>query len=210
MALPDGDPSRRGRAGHMRRRFLNRPSSDGRKTVLHVGCGPPDPAKLDVMFHGPDWRELRFDIDPGVKPDIVGTIVGVTNVKDESVDAVWSSHNIEHIHAHEVPLALRGFFRVLRPGGFTLIATPDLQWAAALIAKGNLERPILDSDLGEIAPLDIVYGHRGSIRQGNEFMAHHTGFTAKTLGTKLREAGFEDVSVTRNDFELRARGRRPA
>ena len=34
------------------------------KTVLHVGCGPYNPAKLHKTFHGPGWRELRLDIDP--------------------------------------------------------------------------------------------------------------------------------------------------
>jgi hypothetical protein len=33
-------------------------------------------------------------------------------------------------------------------------------------------------------------------------MAHRTGFTAKTLGAKLRSVGFVDVSVQRLDFAL--------
>ena len=126
-----------------------------------------------------------------------------------SVDAVWSSHNIEHIHAHEVPLALRGFHRVLRPGGVAVIATPDLVWAAQQIARGNLEGGVLTSELGDIAPLDIVFGHRGSIEAGNDFMTHRTGFSVKTLATRLREAGFEEVRVERRGFELRARAVRP-
>jgi predicted SAM-dependent methyltransferase len=184
-------------------------AADGRKIVLHVGCGVPNPNKLHPDFRGPDWRELRLDIDRRVKPDIVGTIVDMSNVPSDSVDAVWSSHNIEHIHAHEVPLALHGFLRVLRPGGVAVIATPDLQWAAQQIARGNLEGGVLSSELGDISPLDIVYGHRESIRQGNDFMTHRTGFTAKTLAAKLREAGFGRVDVERRGFELRARALRP-
>jgi predicted SAM-dependent methyltransferase len=184
-------------------------AADGRKIVLHVGCGVPNPNKLHPDFRGPDWRELRLDIDRRVKPDIVGTIVDMSNVPSDSVDAVWSSHNIEHIHAHEVPLALQGFLRVLRPGGVAVIATPDLQWAAQQIARGNLEGGVLSSELGDISPLDIVYGHRESIRQGNDFMTHRTGFTAKTLAAKLREAGFGRVDVERRGFELRARALRP-
>jgi SAM-dependent methyltransferase len=184
-------------------------AADGRRVVLHVGCGVPNSNKLHQDFRGPDWRELRLDIDRAVRPDIVGTIVDMSSVPSTSVDAVWSSHNIEHIHAHEVSRALRGFLRVLRPGGVAAIATPDLQWAAQQIARGNLEGAVLGSELGDIAPLDIVYGHRGSIEAGNDFMTHRTGFTARTLAARLLEAGFGRVDVARRGFELHARAVRP-
>ncbi len=43
------------------------------KTVLHVGCGVNLPHKLHPVFHTPEWREVRLDIDPDVQPDQVGT-----------------------------------------------------------------------------------------------------------------------------------------
>jgi SAM-dependent methyltransferase len=195
--------------GRQRARRLAHIPSDGRRVVLHVGCGVPNPNKLHPDFRGPEWRELRLDIDEDVRPDIVGTIVDLSNVPSASVDALWSSHNIEHIHAHEVPSALSGFFRVLRPGGVAVIATPDLVWAAQQIVRGNLEASVLISELGDITPLDIVYGHRGSIEGGNDFMTHRTGFSARTLTARLRAAGFGEVRVERRGFELRARAVRP-
>jgi predicted SAM-dependent methyltransferase len=39
-------------------------------------------------------------------------------VASESVDAIFSSHNIEHLYPHEVPVALAEFIRVLKPGLF--------------------------------------------------------------------------------------------
>jgi SAM-dependent methyltransferase len=150
-------------------------SSNSRKVVLHVGCGPPDPDKVHDRFRGPEWREVRLDIDPDVRPDIVGSIVNMPDVPSDTVDAIWSSHNLEHVYAHEVPVALREFFRVLRPAGLVLITVPDLQHVARSIAKGNLEDTLYVSPAGPIAPLDMVYGHRPSIQLGNEFMAHHTG-----------------------------------
>jgi SAM-dependent methyltransferase len=168
---------------------------DGRKLVLHVGCGPPDPERLYVRFRTPEWHELRFDIDPAVRPDILGTIVDMAGVRSASVDAVWSSHNIEHVYAHEVPRVLREFLRVLRPGGELLLTTPDLQQAAERIATGALEDPMYRSPEGVISPLDMLYGQSASIEQGNDFMAHRTGFTARSLTAKLRDAGFRDVRV---------------
>jgi hypothetical protein len=51
--------------------------------------------------------------------------------------------------------------------------------------------------MGAIAPLDILYGHRPSLAQGNTFMAHRTGFTGTTLGSALVVAGFAAVMVQR-------------
>jgi hypothetical protein len=77
--------------------------SNGQRLVLHVGCGWPDPESLHDDFRGPEWRELRLDINPEVRPDIVADITGMPEVPSKSVDAVWSSHNVEHVFAHEVP-----------------------------------------------------------------------------------------------------------
>lgn len=194
---------------------LPRDLPEGTRLVLHVGCGPLDPERpqqrLHELFLGPQWHEVRFDIDPAAQPDIVGTIVNMTPVEDESVDAVWSSHNLEHVYAHEAPQVLSEFRRVLRPGGETLVTMPDLQRVAELIAKDRLEEACYQSPGGGIAPLDIVYGHGASIALGNEFMAHRTGFTARSLTQRLRAAGFCDIKVERNprDMALWAHARRP-
>lgn len=180
-----------------------------RKVVLHVGCGRPHADSLHPRFRGDEWQELRLDIDPDVKPDIVASIVDMSNVKAASVDAIWSSHNLEHVYAHEVPVVLRGFFRVLRPGGEALIATPDLQAVGKFISSGKLEDPVFTSPAGPISALDMVFGHRDSVRAGNDFMAHRTGFSARTLAQKLRDAGFGDVDVRSKDLALWAEGRKP-
>jgi SAM-dependent methyltransferase len=174
----------------------------GVKVVLHVGCGSPNPESLHPSFRGPGWREVRLDISPSVKPDVVASIVDLAPVPSDSVDAVWSSHNLEHVYAHEAALALGAFFRVLRPGGEALVTMPDLQSVAALIAKGKLEDTAYVSPAGPISPLDMVYGHRDSVARGNEFMAHRTGYTAKTLRKKLEAAGFTQVVVQQKPHEF--------
>ena len=129
------------------------------------------------------WREIRLDIDPEVHPDFVASITDMHVISDGAVDAVYSSHNIEHLHPHDVPLALQEMHRVLKPDGFTLIKLPDLQEVARHVAEGKLEDPLYISPMGPIAPLDILFGHRPSLVGGNAFMAHRTGFTgAHTRG----------------------------
>lgn len=194
-----------------------RPSSavfadDGRKLVLHVGCGPPVPGSLHERFRGPEWREVRLEIDPQMAPGVAADVVAMPEVPSQAVDAVWSAHNIEHVFAHQVAQLLAEFFRVLRPGGEVLITTPDLQVAAERIARGRLEDPLYESPSGPVTPLDMVYGHGMYVVRGQEAMAHKTGFTARTLEGKLRDAGFERVEVRRNggDRALWATARRVA
>jgi len=183
---------------------------DGASVVLHVGCGPPDHMTLHERYRGPEWVELRLDVDPGVRPDIVASITDMSPVPDRSVDAVYSHHNIEHIFAHEVPRAFGEFLRVLRPGGEALIATPDLEAVGKALAAGRLEEVLYRAQAGDICALDIVYGLRSDIEGGREYMAHRTGFSARTLGRRLRQAGFVDVQTTHAaGCGLWARGRRP-
>lgn len=168
------------------------------RVFLHVGCGPSRKPHTTTAFAGPDWRELRLDIDPKVAPDIVGSMTDMGEVPSQSVDAVFSSHNIEHLYAHEVPLAVGEFIRVLRPDGFLVITCPDLQSIAALVAQDRLTEPACISPIGPIAPIDMLYGHRPQIAQGNLFMAHRCGFTRRVLDHTLRAAGFTSIaSVTR-------------
>ena len=174
------------------------------KTVLHVGCGPRDAVPLDPAFVGDDWREVRLDIDPTCDPDIVASITDMSVIQSESVDGVFSSHNLEHLYGHEVVVALKEFHRVLRLGGLAIIATPNLQAIAKAVAKGNLEGQLYQSPAGPITALDMIYGYRRAIAMGNHFWAHKTGFTAQTMAQKIQQAGFTGGDVVPNGLHLRA------
>jgi hypothetical protein len=162
------------------------------KTFLHVGCGPKRKDRTTSGFAV--WNELRFDIDKSVQPDLVGTMTDMSAVSSESVDAVFSSHNIEHLYPHEVSVALSEFLRVLKPDGFAVITCPDLQAVCALVADDKLTEPAYTSPAGPIAPLDILYGHRPPMARGNLYMAHRCGFTEKVLSGTLQSSGFKSVA----------------
>ena len=179
------------------------------KIVLNVGCGYSARQGLHPAFQGEEWQELRLDIDPSVKPDIVCSMIDMHPVATNSIDAIWSSHNIEHLHRHEVPIALSEFMRVLRPGAQLLLTLPDLQKVAELIANDGLEDEAYMSPAGAITPLDMIFGHTPSLARGNQHMAHKTGFTARTLGQLLIDAGFAGVTVQRDGFALWARAYKP-
>jgi len=77
-------------------------------------------------------------------------------VGDASVDAVWSSHSLEHLHRHQVVPALRECFRVLKPGGVLKLFVPDLQSVAALIAEDKLHQVLYQSPAGPITVDDVL------------------------------------------------------
>lgn len=167
------------------------------KTFLHVGCGQKRKDRATQAFASDQWHEVRLDIDPQVQPDIIGTMTDMKAVASESVDALFSSHNIEHLYPHEVPVALAEFKRVLKPDGLVVITCPDLQSVCALIAQDKLTEAAYQSPAGAITPLDILYGHRPALAQGNLYMAHRCGFTEKVLSGTLRQAGFAMVASRR-------------
>jgi predicted SAM-dependent methyltransferase len=180
-------------------------SNQDQPVFLHVGCGPKRQGQ--TPFAGKPWCERRLDIDASVQPDLVGTMTDMGAVADASVDAVFSSHNIEHLYPHEVPLALREFRRVLKPDGFVLITCPDLQSVCRLVAENKLTEPAYQSRMGPISPLDILYGHRASMKQGNLYMAHRCGFTTKVLAGTLQAEGFSAAVKARpQHFDLWALG----
>lgn len=160
------------------------------KTLLHVGCGAKTRQHTTPAFRAEGWREIRLDIDPAVHPDIVGTMTDMAGVANASVDALFSSHNIEHLYPHEVPVALREFRRVLKPTGFVVLTCPDLQSICAEVAADRLTHVAYQSPAGPITPLDMMYGHRPALARGNLFMAHRCGFTQTVLMATLQQAGF--------------------
>ena len=169
-------------------------------TFLHVGCGPKRKQQTTRTFA--HWREILLDIDPAVEPDVTGTMTDMGAVPSGSVQAIFSSHNIEHLYPHEVPGALAEFLRVLDDEGFAVITCPDLQSVCALVAQDKLTEPAYTAPAGPITPLDILYGHRPPMARGNLYMAHRCGFTEKVLNGTLRAAGFKSVATM-------ARGRAP-
>jgi SAM-dependent methyltransferase len=160
------------------------------KTFLHVGCGPQDKTGLKG-FDSPEWTEIRFDIDPDAAPDIEGTLTDMHEVDSESVDAVYSSHNIEHVFPHEVPTVLSEFHRVLKRDGIVVLTCPDLRSVCQAVVADRLLEPLYESSAGPIAPLDILYGLRTAIADGKIHMAHKTGFTYSTLNSAFLSAAFK-------------------
>ncbi len=166
------------------------------KRVLNAGSGPDFPGKLHSGFQRDRWTEVRLDIDPNTAPDFVGSISDMRGlIPDQDFDAVWTSHSIEHLQAHEVVPALREFRRVLKTDGFALVTCPNLEPIFEAALRRGIEAVIYQSPAGPISALDVLFGHGASIAAGRQAMAHHTGFTAARVGRVAIEAGFVEARV---------------
>jgi predicted SAM-dependent methyltransferase len=171
--------------------------------MLNAGSGPGPARRVARLIAERHWEEVRLDIDPEVKPDVIGSITALdASFAGQSFDAVWSSHVLEHLYAHEVFPALRQMHRVLRMDGFALVMSPDLEAVAQHIIDHGVAAVAYDSPAGPIRPLDMLYGHSRAIEDGRYYMAHRTGFTAERLGNLLMTAGFPTINVKRENFEI--------
>lgn len=57
-----------------------------------------------------------------------------------------------------------------------------------MVAEDKLTEPAYTSPAGPIAPIDILYGLRSSMTNGNLYMSHRCGFTEKVLSGTLKVA----------------------
>jgi ubiquinone/menaquinone biosynthesis C-methylase UbiE len=171
---------------------------------INAGCGYPGHSTLPTLFR--NWQEIRIDLDPAVSPDLVASITDLGRVPDGAVDALWSSHCLEHLHIHDVGKALAEFRRVLAPDGFLCLLVPDLQAAARAIIDDQPDLVLYQSPAGPVTPHDMIYGFGPAIARGNFHMAHRSGFTPSSLGQRIVDAGFAEVTMRRRvaSFELSA------
>ena len=161
-----------------------------KKLVLHVGCGT---TPLPVFMR--HCAEVRLDVDPAAKPDLVADMAHLP-ADIGPFDGVFSCHSLEHLYPHDVGPCLEGFRRVLKPGGVVIVHVPDLEGVAAT------DEVLFMSQVGPITGLDMIYGHRASLKDCPA-MAHHSGFVADTLRDALEAAGFLNVKVERMQGEFK-------
>lgn len=158
---------------------------------LNVGCGPKGSGlQPPGMQATAGWQEVRLDADASVQPDVLAPAHDLSVLEAGCMDAVFSSHCIEHLYLDQALPALREWRRVLKPDGLLLLVCPDLQAAAEMVAQDKL----FDVAYADIRPYDIIFSHQGLVAQGraqgHSFMEHKSGYTLSVLRQLVSEAGF--------------------
>lgn len=174
------------------------------KKVLNVG-GNSKAIPLPPQYAG--FEHLLLDIDPKVSPDIVCDARELTSLDAGDFDAVYCAHNLEHYYRHDVRRVLAGFLHVLKDGGFAHIRVPDIQEVMRVtIERGlDIDDVLYEAPRGPIMVLDVLYGYSVEIeRSGQDFFAHKTGFTHKSLVKALKGAGFSKVYAATGNLQVAA------
>ena len=96
---------------------------------------------------------------------------------------------------------------MLNEDGFAEIRVPDMNavMRAAIDRKLDIDDVLYQSPRGPISVRDVIYGHSGEIEvSGNDFFAHKTGFTEKSLSKTLQAAGFGTAYTAVGNLEITA------
>lgn len=108
--------------------------------------------------------------------------------KNESIDKIYSSHMIEHLHPFDLERALKEWLRVLKKNGKVIIRCPN---ATALLQDWlyatDEERYDLQTGLR-----NSILGHHKSYNQAGHI--HQNLFSEGLLKIYLEKAGFVSVS----------------
>ncbi len=176
------------------------------RRVLNVGGSSK---KIPIPECYGEWDHVLLDIDPMGSPDIVCDARKLHSLAGAQYDAVYCSHNLEHYYRHDCEKVLGGFLHVLKPDGFADIRVPDMMAVMKHVAERDLdiEDVLYVAPAGPITVRDVIYGWSKEIeRSGEDFFAHKTGFTDRSLSAALRQAGFGEVFpfIAPEVFEIRA------
>lgn len=127
--------------------------------------------------------------------------------KEGSVDAIYSSHMLEHLTRHEANSVLANCFRALRPGGVIRLALPDLEVAVheylRMKQAGKLDSAdVLIESLYMVPEIEGSALHKLAIRFVHR--PHKWMYDGDSIKQVLRTHGF--VEIERCEF---ARGACP-
>ena len=111
---------------------------------LHVGSGP---ARLE------GW--LNVDRQDLPEVDLVADVTAGLPVGDGEAEAVFAEHFLEHLPLDDAVAFLREAHRVLAPGGWLRLTTPNLDWVVAThyVHRGDpLGKALVRWRISEVLP----------------------------------------------------------
>lgn len=165
----------------------------------HLGCG--DILIRDYLNIG-YWEHLGESVLYENHAGITGAFMLNHNLvkgipaPDESLEVVYHSHLIEHFSFQEGIAFIKDCFRVLKPGGFMRVLTPDLELWSRNYVHGNrfffeeYRRRYLHDDKD-------LYPTSGSVFMGMlHGHGHKMGYDRNTLVNLLARSGFRKIRRT--------------
>ncbi len=159
---------------------------------LNLGCG-------DNLLEG--YVNIdKYDKAADVRLDITN----LDPYADKSVDEIVAYQVIEHVPYNESNQMFREMHRVLKPGGFAIVETPDIEYVARAILKEGLEDKWIWNLVGQYyRPWDK---ERYDDWEMNAASIHRNPWTFERLRRVCEPIGFrleriEEVSQMMSKFE---------
>ncbi len=137
---------------------------------LHIGCG------MRVI---PGFKHVDIIDAPHI--DYRCSVDNLCDFADGSVSLIYASHVLEHFGRHEVEAVLKGWYRVLMPGGIVRIAVPDFAAVVELYEQEGLKD-------GMSGLVGLICGG-----QRNQYDFHKVIFDEAFLSFLLRKIGFKEI-----------------
>jgi SAM-dependent methyltransferase len=193
-------------------------TSQNHRVLVNLGCGLHAPSgwinidgswSAKIAKHDRLKRLLnRAHVLPSVpsgcqwSPNIwVANLCRPLPFTTESVDAVYSSHLLEHLHVEDAKLLAKEIYRILRSGGICRLLVPD----GAVAIRDGVLRELSQSDYAHPVPrIDakarrainggLASEHQSLLRQIwgriNDFHSHKYLYNEKSLIALLYWSGF--------------------
>lgn len=153
--------------------------------LLNLGSSSPKGQYLDK-----DW--INVDLFKCHRLNVQANIMQLP-FRDNTFNLIHCVHVAEHLTRDKTVPLLKEAYRVLAPGGYLFVETPDFQKIVYLLAFAFKEG-------------DSVMAHKWTTsvfgRSERPGMAHFTGFTPVTLTDKAKEAGFNSVTYINAEAEM--------
>lgn len=176
---------------------------------LNLGCGPQVVegwvnvdyaigarlAAIPVLK--PALRRLKFfrvDWDPKIH---IHDLTRPLPWDDETVDACYTSHTVEHMSREQGGFLVRQAFRVLKPGGVLRVVVPDLQAIVSKYHSGKIPADLFVEALGVLYGADKK-GLRRMLAPVVEF-PHKCMYDTQAMIRLLQGAGF--IAQKREAFD---------
>jgi len=180
---------------------------------VNIGCGRTPTKGWRNLDNSYSVRLVRIPILPGLllKAGILlpdqydylqfvrvqnieyGDIIKGLPLADSSVEAIYSSHVLEHLDKREVELYLREALRILCPGGILRLVVPDLSMIINKYNKNSdADAFITELYLSQPRPRSFPQRLRAAI-VGSRI--HQWAYDSKSLSGVLLRNGFIDPQV---------------
>jgi len=157
---------------------------------LNLGCG-------DKILPG----YINVDVAParsGRQPDVICDLRDLSVLGAEYADEVLAVHVVEHFWRWEVEDILRGWVRVLKPGGRMILECPNLISACEEFLKDPVSR-CRPTQHGQ-RTMWVFYGDPS---WQDPLMVHRWAYTPNSLSELLRAVGLVDVHQEPAQYKLR-------